>query len=87
MTVHIEFYGIPRQRAGVGTVDVEARTLGDALHALTEQLPNFARACLANGRLQPGYLANINGDRFTSDPATPLKEGDAVLILSADVGG
>ena len=35
----------------------------------------------------PRFVANLNGDRFVSDPATPLGEDDCVLILSADAGG
>jgi molybdopterin converting factor small subunit len=38
-------------------------------------------------RLHPSLVANLNGDRFISDPATPLGDSDRVLILSADVGG
>ena len=50
-------------------------------------LPAMAESCLAHGRLQPGYLANLNGTHFTTDPSTPLSSGDTLLILSADVGG
>ena len=32
-------------------------------------------------------IASLNGDRFVSDPRTPLGENDCVLILSADAGG
>ena len=39
------------------------------------------------GRLHPSLAANLNGDRFISDPATPLGDGDRVLILSSDAGG
>ena len=42
---------------------------------------------IAADRLQPSFVANLNGDRFVSDPGTPLGEGDSVLILSADAGG
>ena len=87
MSIRIEFYGIPKQRAGVDAIDVEAATLGEALQQLSEQLPQFADACLSEGRLQPSFLANINGENFTTDPQTPLESGDAVLILSADAGG
>jgi hypothetical protein len=31
--------------------------------------------------------ANLNGDRFVSDPTTALAADDHVLILSADAGG
>lgn len=87
MSVHVEFYGIPRQRAGVDGVKVEARDLGAALAMLTTAVPSFARACLEQGRLKSGYVANLNGQAFTTDPRTPLAEGDSLLILSADAGG
>jgi molybdopterin converting factor small subunit len=38
-------------------------------------------------RLHSSLAANLNGDRFISDPATRLEDGDRVLILSSDVGG
>ena len=87
MSIRIEFYGIPKQRAGVEAIDVEAATLGEAFQQLSEQLPQFAAACLAKGRLQPSCLANINGENFTTDLQAPLDSGDTVLILSADAGG
>ncbi len=87
MTVRVEFFGIPRERAGVTAIDVRATTLGTVCEALRVQLPPFAAACLDGNRLRPGYLANINGRVFASDPQTPLQPGDSVLILSADAGG
>ena len=87
MTVRVEFYGIPRRRAGVASVDVAAGTLSEALTRAGEELPGFAAACLDGGRLGAGYLANVNGRVFTSDPSHALREGDVVLIVSADAGG
>jgi len=37
--------------------------------------------------LHPAFVANLNGDRFVSDPRTPLAQNDRVIILSADAGG
>jgi molybdopterin converting factor small subunit len=87
MSVRIEFYGIPRRRAGVEAVEIEAGTLEQALAALSRELPEFARTCVAHNRLKAGYLANLNGRFFTTDPQATLQPGDCVLILSADVGG
>lgn len=87
MTIRVEFYGIPRQRAGVEAIEVEAVSLGDVLLRVGEQLPELAKACLEAGRLLPTYIANINGESFTHDPETVLKSGDTVMILSADAGG
>ena len=87
MTVTVELFGIPRQRADTAAARVEARCLAEAVAALSREFPALAEACFDGGRLRPGYLANLNGERFVSDPATPLADGDALLILSADAGG
>ena len=87
--VRVEFFGMPRQRAGLAALDVEVEslTLGDVLVAAGKQLPEFARTCLDGSRLKPGLLANINGRHFTTDAQTALSDQDGVLILAADVGG
>ena len=87
MSVTLEFFGLTRHWAGRSSLTVEASTLGEALQAAAAQLPQLKAACIADGRLQPGFLANLNSQRFTTDPQSPLEPGDAVLILSSDVGG
>ena len=88
MSVRIEFYGIPRERAGVGAIELSGvSTLGDVLRTLTTRLPALAAHCFEHDRMKAGYLANLNGESFTTDPAFPVRAGDAVLILSADAGG
>jgi molybdopterin converting factor small subunit len=85
-SITVEFFGIPRHRAGTTALTAEACSLGELLRKLESRYPNL-NACLENGRLRQGYTANINGERFVADPATELKQGDAILILSADAGG
>ncbi len=85
--VRVEFYGIPRQRAGVAAVDVDARDLREALRALSSINPRLAASCFDGDRLLGSYFANINGQRFTTDPDAVLESGDTLLILSADAGG
>jgi hypothetical protein len=41
----------------------------------------------SEGALQPAYTLNINGQGFTTDPATPLRDGDTLILLAVDVGG
>ncbi len=82
----VEFFGVPRERAGIAQLDVQADTLGELLSALATRLPSFAEFVLEN-RLHPTFTANLNGDEFVKDPATPLREDDCLLILSADAGG
>jgi molybdopterin converting factor small subunit len=84
--MHVEFLGVPRQRAGVSQLEVQAETLGQLLGTLAAQIPSLGELIAVN-RLNSAFVANLNGDRFVSDPSTPLAEKDCVLILSADAGG
>jgi molybdopterin converting factor small subunit len=85
--VTIELFGVPRLRAGVGKVTVEADTVSAALNALEGACPKLAGSVLSGGRLHSAYTLNLNGERFVTDSATPLSEGDTLILLSVDVGG
>jgi len=85
--IRIEFYGIPRERTGVGSLDVEADCVASALRQVARDFPEFAARCMNGDRLAAGLIMNLNGEKFTSDPATRIQDGDSLLILSADVGG
>jgi len=84
--MHVEFFGLPRERAGVAGLEVQAETLGQLLGTLAKRIPPLGDFIDAD-RLRPTFAANLNGDRFVSDPATPLREHDRLIILSADAGG
>jgi len=84
--MRVEFFGISRERAGIAEFELQAETLGQLLNVLVVRFPSF-REVVQSGRLRSPFLANLNGDRFISDPATRLSESDSVLILSADAGG
>lgn len=84
--MRVELLGVPRERAGVAEVELQAETLGQLLVVLGHRFPSLGELITVD-RLQPFVVANLNGDRFVSDPRTPLREGDSVLILSADAGG
>jgi molybdopterin converting factor small subunit len=84
--MHVEFLGVPRERAGCDELDVEADTLGCLLGTLAARMPGLAELIVVD-RLHPSLAASLNGDRFISDPETPLGDDDRVLILSADAGG
>jgi molybdopterin converting factor small subunit len=86
VSMHVEFYGIPRQRSGISALDLNADTLGQLLGTLAAQMPLLGEL-IAGDRLNPAFAANLNGNQFISDPATPIGEDDCVLILSADAGG
>ena len=84
--MHVEFLGIPRERAGVAHLELNAGTLGQLLDTLVERFPEL-RELIVEGALHPSVVANLNGDEFVSDRGQELADGDHVLILSADVGG
>lgn len=84
--MHVEFFGVPRERAGVAEMEVQAATLGELLGTIAAEVPPLGNF-IADRKLHPAFVANLNGDRFISDPGTPLDVDDRVLILSADAGG
>jgi molybdopterin converting factor small subunit len=84
--MHVEFFGVSRDRAGVDEIDVQADTLGRLLGTLAVRMPGLA-ALIDVDRLHPSLAASLNGDCFISDPQTPLGEHDRVLIVSSDAGG
>ena len=84
--MHVEFLGIPRQRAGVAHLELEAGSLGQLLDTLAARFPDL-RELIVAGTLHPSVVANLNGGEFVKDRHVELTESDRVLILSADVGG
>jgi sulfur-carrier protein len=88
MNITVELFGIPRQRAGVAKTEAAGTRLDEVVADLARRFPRLAEECFCDdGRLKSGTLANLNGRRFVTDPATALSPGDALLILSADAGG
>jgi molybdopterin converting factor small subunit len=84
--MYVEFLGIPRERAGLSQLEVEASTLGQLLGTLAVRCPALRELITADG-LHPSIVANLNGDAFVSDLKTPLAQDDRLLLLSADAGG
>ncbi|HLG54078.1 MAG TPA: MoaD/ThiS family protein [Vicinamibacterales bacterium] len=84
--MHIEFLGIPRERAGISELEIQAGTLGQLLGTLVTRCPGLSELITVDG-LHPSVVANLNGDEFVSDLGTVLSKDDRLLILSADVGG
>jgi molybdopterin converting factor small subunit len=87
--ISIEFYGVPRLRAGTPMLRLEASTVGQALRELGRIRPALEDWVLrrGTGTIHDAFKLSLNGERFVSDPDTPLREGDTLLLLSADVGG
>ena len=84
--MHVEFLGIPRERAGVSEVEIDAETLGQLLGMLTRRFPEL-RGLITDRGLHPSVAANLNGDEFVNDPDRLLAANDHVILLSADAGG
>lgn len=84
--MYVEFLGIPRERAGISELKVDAETFGQLLGTLAVRYPALRELLTADG-LHPSIAANLNGDIFVRDLATPFAEDDRLLLLSADAGG
>jgi molybdopterin converting factor small subunit len=85
--VTVEFYGVPRQRAGRAELTVAAHTVAELLAAVERECPGLAGLRRADGRLAAHYLLSIDGRQFVSDADHDLRPGNRVLLLSADAGG
>ena len=85
--VTVEFYGVPRQRAGRAELEVAARTIGELLEAVEHACPGLAGLRRPDGRLTAHYLLSVEGRQFVSDVRQEVRPGDRVLLLSADAGG
>ena len=85
--VTVEFYGIPRQRAGRADLNVPAGNVAELLAAIAQHCPALADLRRPDGRLAAHYLISLDGRCFINDPGSELRPGDRVLLLSADAGG
>ena len=86
-TVTVEFFGVPRLRAGRAELEVEAGTVGELLTAVAAACPGLTDLRRADGRPGPHYLLSCDGLAFVNDPDLRLAAGVRVLLLSADAGG
>lgn len=85
--ITIEFYGVPRQRAGRAEMTVVARTVAELLAAVESACPGLAGLRQADGGPAAHYLVSVEGRQFVNDGRQELRPGDRVLLLSADAGG
>ena len=83
----IELFGVPRLRAGTSRFECDAATVGAALRSLGEVFPALLGSVIDGDRVRSTYILSINGDRFVSEPDSPLRPHDVLMLLSADVGG
>ena len=91
MAISVEFYGIARQRAGASRMSLEPSSdpmaLSEVLDHCARIFPLLEGDLITAGRLHATLTANVDGARFVSDPATPIRDGQSLLILSAEAGG
>jgi molybdopterin converting factor small subunit len=85
--ITIELFGVPRLRAGIAVVQLDALDVGAALRELASICPKLDGSVLFDGRIHPAYKLSLNGNRFVTEPETLLSEGDVLLLLAADLGG
>jgi molybdopterin converting factor small subunit len=85
--VTVEFFGVPRQRAGRAELAVEAANVAELLAAVERACPGLKGLVRPDGRLAPHYLLSLDGQRFVTDGSERLPAGSRLLLLSADAGG
>lgn len=85
--VRVELYEGARGLAGQAEVEVRGGTLGRALAELALRAPGLAGRVVAGGRPTPHWRVSLGGRRWIDDPATPLAEGDVLVVVSALAGG
>jgi molybdopterin converting factor small subunit len=83
----VEFYGIPRERAGRTELIVAAGPLGDVLAAVQRHCPRLQDVRQPTGNLNPNYRISLDGQRFLTDIAEIVPAQSRLLLLSADPGG
>jgi molybdopterin converting factor small subunit len=75
---------------GAASVSVEGQTAGEALNSLTSRYPSLARHLRSEDGKLRSFVNVFLGDediRFLEKEATPLKEGDTLLIVPSIAGG
>jgi len=87
MQITVELFGIPRARAGIAMTFASGSCLGEVLADMAAKFPQLAETCIEGRNLRPGFTANLHGERFITDPETPLQNGDTLLLLNLDAGG
>jgi MoaD family protein len=86
----IELVAEFRRVAGACEFDIDAPTVGQALHELVREAGHALEdVVFAHGRVHPGIAVLVNGRniRFLQGLETPLGPGDRVAILPIVGGG
>ncbi|MDQ3044372.1 MAG: thiamine biosynthesis protein ThiS [Chloroflexota bacterium] len=86
--IEVEFFGVPRVLVGERSLRVTGKTLEEVATALALACPALVGRVLdaERGWLLGGYIFVVE-ERFTRDPATRVRDGAAVLLVSSVAGG
>ena len=90
MTVTLRLPSVLKVAVGADRVRVAGRTVGEALDAACDALPNLRQhILLENGELRPHVLCLVNGECLLRHgyAQRPLADGDEILIHQAISGG
>ena len=87
MRILVEFYGVPRSRAGRDRLEVRGETLRHVLEQVETVCPPLQGFLRDGPDLSRHCLVSVNGREFVQDLNRRLRPDDRVLIMSADVGG
>ena len=88
--VCVRFPGLVAEATGVSQVEVEARTLREALDAALASAPALRHhLCEEDGRFRTHVLCFHNGTstRELKSLEVPLREGDVIAFVQAVSGG
>src|SRR5437868_7005075 len=83
----VEFFGIPRERAGRTALTVAAGTLAEVLSAVVRQCPRLQDLLGPGAAISAHYRVSLDGRRFVSEMNELVPADSHLLILSADAGG
>jgi len=85
--VIVEFFAVPRMRAGRAQLEVRAGPAIAVLQEVVAKCPGLSDLLTPAGRLSPHYLLSLEGEEFLTDLSRELSPGSRLLLLSADAGG
>lgn len=99
--IEVEFYGVPRLRAGTDRCAVPAGTLTEVLGALAVKLPGLVPDVVEleghnghnksnpprAGRVGRHVLVSLDGRVVLDDPGAEITDGQTLVLLSAQAGG
>lgn len=90
MTVTVRLPSVLKVAVGADRIDVAGRTVGEALDAACDALPNLRQhILLASGELRPHVLCLVNDAALHRDGYSghALRDGDEIVIHQAISGG